>query len=94
MKGTVILIMIGTFRTITNNLEIRLGLMEIRGRNEFFFIIQRVKNTFDTCPHQPPTKGDTTVLVAKAVLLPLAPPAAFATVQAMKKTQKVPLCSL
>ena len=31
----------------------------------FFFIIQRVKARALQCPHQPPTRGDNTVLVAQ-----------------------------
>ena len=46
------------------------------------------------CLHQPPTRGDTIVSVAKVILLPLAQPAAFAKGQVMKpKRKKVPLCS-
>ena len=31
----------------------------------FFFIIQRVKADVIPCPHQPPTRGDNTVLIAQ-----------------------------
>ena len=43
----------------------------------FFFIIQRVKVRAIPCPHQPPTRGDNTVSVAKAVLPLLALPSSF-----------------
>ena len=37
----------------------------------FFFIIQHVKAYAIPCPHQPPTRGDNTVLVAQGWVLPL-----------------------
>ena len=47
------------------------------------------------CHHLPLTRDDTTVLVAKAALTPLALHADFATGQGMKTNRaKVPLCSL
>ena len=59
------------------------------------FIIQRVKARAIPYPHQPPTKGDATVSVAKVIPPPQEPPAAFATGQSMKiNSTKVPLRSL
>ena len=47
-------------------------------------MIQHVKTHAIPCPHQPPTRGDATILVAKVLLSPLVPPAAFATRLGMK----------
>lgn len=43
--------------------------------------MQLVKACVIPCPHQLPTRGGNTVLVAMVVLPPLVPPAAFATGQ-------------
>ena len=51
-----------------------------------FFIIQCMKTHVIPCPHQPPTRGNATVLIAMVVLL--LPPAAFATGHSMKTEWK------
>ena len=51
---------------------------------DLFIIIKRVIPNAKSCTHQPPTRGDNTVSVAKQVLPSRAPPAAFATGQCMK----------
>ena len=57
--------------------------------------MQRVRTCAIPCPHQPPTKGDAIVSLAKVVLPPLASLTVFATGQGMKtKRAKVPACSL
>ena len=51
-------------------------------------IIQRVRTHAIPCPPQPPTKRDSTVLMANVILPPLVPLAAFATGQAMKTNRE------
>ena len=53
-----------------------------------FIFIQRVRTRATPSPHQPATRGDATVSMAKAVLSPLAPPAAFATGQGINTERK------
>ena len=57
---------------------------------KLYFIIQCVKVCVIPWPHQPPTRGDITDLVAKGVL----PLAAFATGKGKTNRAKVFLCSL
>lgn len=45
------------------------------------FYIHRVKARVIHCPRSPPTRGSNTGAVAKTLLPPLAPPAAFTTRQ-------------
>ena len=60
-----------------------------------YFIILWMKTCAIPRPDQVATKCNATILVAKVVLPPLVPPAAFATGQGMKINKaKEPLCSL
>ena len=60
-----------------------------------YIIIQCVKTRAIPCPKQPPTWGNATVSVAKVVLPPLVPAAAFATEHSMNTNRmKVPLPNL
>ena len=71
--------------------------MRINSLVQFFliFFIICVRTRVIPSPHQPPTRGDATVLVAKVVLPILALPTAFPTGPGMKTNRaKVPPGSL
>ena len=58
-----------------------LSYIHVRWKVYINFIIQHMKTCVIHSPHQPPSRGDARVSVAKLVLPPLAPSAAFVTGQ-------------